>query len=93
MLFVVMQNRLNPLMKLLKEVVEKNLLGKISSLSIRVWWCRDQKYYDQAAWRGTWKLDGGVFMNQGIHHLDLMSWLLGPINWLKLKLRMLGPQY
>ena len=80
MLFVVMQNRLNPLMQLLKEVVEKNLLGKISSLSIRVWWCRDQKYYDQAAWRGTWKLDGGIFMNQGIHHLDLMTWLLGPIN-------------
>lgn len=79
-LFVVMQNRLNPLMKLLKEVVEKNLLGKISSLSIRVWWCRDQNYYDQAAWRGTWKSDGGIFMNQGIHHLDMMTWLMGPVN-------------
>jgi UDP-N-acetyl-2-amino-2-deoxyglucuronate dehydrogenase len=80
MLFVVMQNRLNPLIKLLKEVVEKNLLGKISSLSIRVWWCRDQNYYDQAAWRGTWKSDGGIFMNQGIHHLDMMTWLMGPVN-------------
>ena len=78
-LFVVMQNRLNPLINLLSEVIKKKILGKISSVSVRVWWCRDQNYYDQANWRGTWKFDGGIFMNQGIHHLDLMTWLIGPV--------------
>ncbi len=79
-LFVVMQNRLNPMLKLLKEAINKKLLGKITSISVRVWWCRDQKYYDQAAWRGTWNLDGGIFLNQAIHHIDMMQWLLGPIH-------------
>ena len=78
-LFVVMQNRLNPLMRLLKDTINKNYLGKITNISIRVWWCRQQNYYDEASWRGTWELDGGIFMNQGIHHLDMMSWLLGPV--------------
>ncbi len=79
MLFVVMQYRLNPYLKLLKNIINKKLLGKISSISVKVWWCRDQKYYNEAKWRGTWKLDGGIFMNQGIHHLDMMQWLLGPV--------------
>jgi len=79
MLFVVMQYRLNPYIIFLKKIIQKKLLGKITSISIKVWWCRDQKYYDEAKWRGTWKLDGGVFMKQGIHHIDMISWLLGPI--------------
>jgi len=79
MMFVVMQNRLNPVIKLLKNVIEKKLLGKISTISIKVWWSRGQNYYNQASWRGTWDLDGGVFMNQAIHHLDMMTWLLGPV--------------
>ncbi len=78
-LFVVMQNRLNPLIKYLKEAILKNILGKITSISIKVWWSRDQKYYDEAAWRGTWEADGGIFMNQAIHHLDMMTWLMGPV--------------
>lgn len=78
-LFVVMQNRFNPLMRLIKETINKKYLGRITNISIRVWWCRDQNYYNQASWRGTWELDGGIFMNQGIHHLDMMSWLLGPV--------------
>ena len=80
LLFVVMQYRFDPLLNLLKEAITKNLLGKISSISVRVWWCRDQKYYNQAAWRGTWNLDGGIFMNQAIHHIDMMQWLLGPVH-------------
>lgn len=79
MLFVVMQYRLNPLIRLLKEAIDKNLLGNITSISIKVWWCREQNYFNQASWRGTWDLDGGLFMNQGIHHLDMIYWLLGPI--------------
>lgn len=79
LLFVVMQNRFNPALKLLKKSIEKNLFGKISSLSVRVWWSRNQSYYNKASWRGTWKNDGGIFMNQAIHHLDMMTWLLGPV--------------
>ena len=48
------------------------------------------KIYDQAAWRGTLKLDGGIFMNQGIHHLDLMTWLMGPINSLVAIIKKIG---
>ena len=78
-LFVVMQNRFNSMLKLLKEIIDKKLLGKITNISIRVWWCRDQSYYNEAKWRGTWKLDGGIFMNQAIHHLDIMTWLMGSV--------------
>jgi UDP-N-acetyl-2-amino-2-deoxyglucuronate dehydrogenase len=79
MIFVVMQNRLNPIIKLLKKAIDAKLLGRISSISIKVWWSRGQNYYDQADWRGTWDFDGGIFMNQAIHHLDMMTWLLGPV--------------
>lgn len=74
-----MQYRLNTYIDLIKKIINKRQLGKITSMSIKVWWCRDQKYYDEAKWRGTWELDGGIFMNQGIHHIDMMNWLLGPV--------------
>jgi predicted dehydrogenase len=45
--------------------------------TVRVRWCRTQEYYDQAPWRGTWALDGGVFSNQASHHIDLLLWCLG----------------
>jgi UDP-N-acetyl-2-amino-2-deoxyglucuronate dehydrogenase len=44
-----------------------------------VFWTRPQEYYDSAAWRGTWELDGGAFMNQASHYVDLLEWLIGPI--------------
>ncbi len=46
--------------------------------TVRVRWSRDQAYYDQDAWRGTWALDGGVFTNQASHHIDLLEWCMGP---------------
>jgi len=79
MLSVVMQNRFNPALKLLKESIEKNYLGKITTVSIKVWWCRDQNYYNEAKWRGSWDFDGGIFMNQAIHHLDMIIWLMGSV--------------
>lgn len=78
-LFVVMQNRYNyPVMKL-KEAIDQGRFGKIFMGTIRVRWCREQKYFDMDAWRGTWKLDGGVFASQASHHLDLLEWLVGDI--------------
>ena len=78
-IFVVLQNRYNsPIIKL-KKLIQKNQIGNIISASARVRWRRDQKYYNQAKWRGTWKQDGGALTNQGIHHIDLLTWLLGPV--------------
>lgn len=78
-LFVVKQNRLNPTMQLLKKTIEKGRFGKIYMAAINVFWTRPQAYYDQAKWRGTWELDGGAFMNQASHYVDLAHWLLGPV--------------
>lgn len=78
-LFVVKQNRLNPTMKLLKRAVEKRRFGKIYMILVNVLWTRPQSYYDKASWRGTWKFDGGAFMNQASHYIDAMEWLGGPV--------------
>lgn len=78
-LFVVKQNRLNLPVKKLREAVEADRFGKMVMGTIRVRWCRDQAYYDQDPWRGTWKHDGGVFANQAIHHVDLLQWMMGPV--------------
>ena len=48
-------------------------------VNINVFWTRPQAYYDSAAWRGTWEFDGGAFMNQASHYIDLLDWLIGPI--------------
>lgn len=78
-LFVVMQNRYNyPIMKL-KQAIDQGRFGKIFMGTIRVRWCRHQKYYDMDAWRGTWKWDGGIFASQASHHLDLLEWLIGDV--------------
>lgn len=78
-LFVVKQNRLNATLQLLKKAIDKNRFGKIYMASINVFWTRPQDYYDQGGWRGTWDLDGGAFMNQASHYIDLIHWLLGPV--------------
>ena len=57
----------------------RNRFGKISLVSVNVFWQRPQTYYDQDAWRGTWELDGGALMNQASHYVDLLYWLNGPI--------------
>lgn len=79
-LFVVKQNRFNvPVIKL-KEALDSNRFGKLILGTIRVRWCRPQSYYDQAGWRGTWAMDGGVLTNQASHHLDLLEWMMGDID-------------
>lgn len=78
-LFVVKQNRRNATLQLLKRAVQKRRFGRIYMVNINVFWTRPQEYYDSAAWRGTWEFDGGAFMNQASHYVDLLDWLIGPI--------------
>ena len=78
-LFVVKQNRFNiPIVKL-REALEQGRFGKLVLGTVRVRWCRPQEYYDQAPWRGTWAMDGGVLTNQASHHIDLLQWMLGEV--------------
>lgn len=78
-LFIVKQNRRNATLQLLKKAVEEHRFGRIYTVNINVFWTRPQAYYDQAAWRGTWEFDGGAFMNQASHYIDLIDWLIGPV--------------
>jgi len=78
-LFVVKQNRLNPSVQLLKRAVDKGRFGRIYLANTTVRWHRPQDYYDAAPWRGTWEFDGGAFMNQASHYVDLIQWLVGPV--------------
>jgi len=79
-LFVVKQNRRNSTLQLLKRATQENRFGKIHMVHLNVFWTRPQEYYDQAPWRGTWEFDGGAFMNQASHYVDLLEWLIGPID-------------
>ncbi len=78
-LFVVKQNRRNSTLQLLKRAVTEKRFGKINMVHLNVFWTRPQDYYDQADWRGTWEFDGGAFMNQASHYVDLLEWLIGPV--------------
>jgi len=79
-LFVVKQNRRNPTLQLLKRAVDEGRFGRIYMVHLNVFWTRPQEYYDSAKWRGTWELDGGAFMNQASHYVDLLDWLIGPVD-------------
>lgn len=78
-LFVVKQNRRNATLQLLKRAVQKGRFGRIFMVTINVFWSRPQSYYDSDAWRGTWEFDGGALMNQASHYVDLLDWLIGPV--------------
>jgi UDP-N-acetyl-2-amino-2-deoxyglucuronate dehydrogenase len=78
-LFVVKQNRRNATIRLLKRAVQAGRFGRIYMVSVNVFWSRPQSYYDSAPWRGTWEFDGGAFMNQASHYVDLLEWIVGPV--------------
>lgn len=78
-LFVVKQNRLNAPVQLLKRAVDRGRFGRLYLANCTVRWTRPQEYYEQAPWRGTWEFDGGAFMNQASHYVDLVQWLMGPV--------------
>jgi len=78
-LFVVKQNRRNATLQLLKSAFQNDRFGRVFMVNVNVFWTRPQEYYDSAAWRGTWEFDGGAFMNQASHYVDLLDWLGGPV--------------
>lgn len=71
------QNRFNVAIQEVRKAVEGERFGKLSHASINVRWNRNKGYYDQAPWRGTWEEDGGCLMNQCIHGIDLLRWMMG----------------
>lgn len=79
-LFVVKQNRLNATVQLVKQAIGQGRFGRIFLSTVNVFWTRPQSYYDAAPWRGRWDLDGGAFMNQASHYVDLLDWLVGPVD-------------
>lgn len=78
-LFVVKQNRRNATLQLVKRALDEQRFGRLHLVQVNVFWTRPQAYYDQAKWRGTWEFDGGAFMNQASHYVDLLDWLIGPV--------------
>ncbi len=78
-LFVVHQNRYNlPIVKT-REAIEQGRFGRLVLGTVRLRWTRDQAYYDSESWRGTWAYDGGVYMNQAAHHIDMLTWFMGGV--------------
>ena len=77
---VISQHRFDPAARAVREAVSKGEFGRLTSGSAEVRWWRSQSYYDSGGWRGTWALDGGgVLINQAIHSIDLLQWLMGPV--------------
>ena len=91
-LFVVKQNRLNSTLQLVKRQLHAGRFGQLAMVSVNVFWQRPQSYYNQDSWRGTWALDGGALMNQASHYVDLLDWLVGPVESLSASIATLGRQ-
>ncbi|MCL5272550.1 MAG: Gfo/Idh/MocA family oxidoreductase, partial [Gammaproteobacteria bacterium] len=79
MLTTILNNRFLPACSFLKRSIDEDILGRILSSSVNVLWYRPQSYYNESKWRGTTSMDGGVLLNQAIHHVDLMLWYLGDV--------------
>lgn len=71
------QNRFNKSIQKIRDAVDKNRFGRMFYGTAHIRWCRDHEYYDRASWRGTWEQDGGALMNQCIHNIDLLRWMMG----------------
>ncbi|MEF3309660.1 Gfo/Idh/MocA family oxidoreductase [Paenibacillus sp. GYB004] len=82
-LATIFPRRMSPASQFVKKLLDEGKLGRLSLCSGYVKFYRDQAYYDSAGWRGTWAMDGGgAMMNQGIHTIDLLQWLAGPVETL-----------
>lgn len=71
------QNRFNKSIQKIRDALEKNRFGRMFYGTAHIRWCRDWEYYSRAKWRGTWEQDGGALMNQCIHNIDLLRWMMG----------------
>lgn len=77
--FAVLQVRYNPALQELKKAIESGKLGRINHASLIMRWFRPQEYYDRSDWHGTKAMEGGLLLSQGIHYIDTMRWLFGPV--------------
>src|SRR5215469_13878732 len=78
---VISQHRYDPGVRRLRELLDSGRLGRLILGDAVVKWYRTQEYYDSGGWRGTWALDGGgCLMNQGVHYVDLLQWMMGPVD-------------
>jgi UDP-N-acetyl-2-amino-2-deoxyglucuronate dehydrogenase len=76
----IFQNRWHPANRAIKKAMEEGRFGKLAWAGSFTPWYRPDKYYEDGGWRGTWKLDGGgAVMNQGVHQVDLIQWIMGPV--------------
>ena len=91
-LFPVFQNRYNKAVSRVKQAIDGGELGDTRVMSVRTRWCRPQRYYDMAPWRGTFSHDGGALTNQGIHHVDLLRYLGGEVERVNASMRTLGAE-
>ena len=89
-IFPVFQNRYNKAVRRVKRAIETGELGDVRIVSVRVRWCRPQRYYDMALWRGTFSHDGGALTNQSIHHVDLIRHFGGEVARVNASMRTLG---
>ncbi len=71
------QNRFNKSVQKIRDAIERERFGKMFYGTAHIRWCRDYEYYSRAKWRGTWEQDGGALMNQCIHNIDLLRWMMG----------------
>ena len=88
--YPVFQNRHNRAVQRVKQGLLNGELGALRIAAVRVRWCRPQRYYDLAAWRGTWAMDGGCLTNQGIHHVDLLRYFGGEVREICAAMKTLG---
>jgi len=91
-IYPVFQNRHNKAVQRVKQAIANGELGAIRVMSVRTRWCRPQRYYDLAPWRGTLSHDGGALTNQGIHHVDLLRYLGGEVDRVNATMRTLGAE-
>ena len=89
-IFPVFQNRYNKAIARVRDALKSDELGALRLACVRVRWCRPQRYYNLAPWRGTFAMDGGALTNQGIHHVDLLRHLGGEVATVKASMRTLG---
>jgi predicted dehydrogenase len=79
-LTVISQHRFDPGLIELKRLIDEGALGRLVLGEASTKWYRTQAYYDSADWRGTWAMDGGSLLNQGVHYVDLLRWCMGPVS-------------
>lgn len=89
-LFVVKQNRFNSTLQLVRRQLQAGRFGRLAMVAVNVFWQRPQSYYNQDSWRGTWEFDGGALMNQASHYIDLLDWLVGPVQSVSASIATLG---